>query len=244
MSTKRIGKFTTIADGGFLLTPYLSEVTAENPATEIVATAYGQNTSSLVGRLASSVSVSGFVTTGTGMSHNAFKDISSGSDERVFTFAYGNNVVATVGDPSGSLMAERFSYQVAPDLSGAITFSANVKVSVSDDQLRYGILLANTDLTATGEQASVDNGVATTNGADVYINLTSVSSGDTIAGKIEDSANDSTWADLSPAFTLNGSVVGSEKIFISGTIRRYTRFAYTITGSSVLFHAVVNLARL
>lgn len=43
----------------------------------------------------------------------------------------------------------------------------------------------------------------------------------TVDVKIEDSANDSTWADLVSFTSASGST--SERVTISGTIRRYVR---------------------
>ncbi|MEM7343003.1 MAG: hypothetical protein AAF485_02060, partial [Chloroflexota bacterium] len=98
----------------------------------------------------------------------------------------------------------------------------------------WGKLLADASVTANGHQASVDNGVSTSNGGVGILHILGLSAGDTITVKIQDSADDAAWSDLL-TFTLDGSAIGAERVAVSGTVERYTRASYTVAGSSVSF---------
>jgi hypothetical protein len=95
---------------------------------------------------------------------------------------------------------------------------------------------------ASGTATVVDNAAASTNGGAGYFHNFQLSAG-TVSVKLQHSTNNSTWSDL-VTFT-NVTVADtrvSERIAVAGTINRYTRAVYTITGGTASFHT--GLARL
>ena len=60
---------------------------------------------------------------------------------------------------------------------------------------------------------------------------------------LEDSANGSDWLAISGGAFANLAVAGSERLVISGTIRRYTRAVWNVTGTDVSIVFGVALAR-
>ena len=88
-------------------------------------------------------------------------------------------------------------------------------------------------LTETTNGTSVDNAAATTLGALAHLHVTASDCG-TWAFKVQDSANDSDWADLI-TFTEVGEAVAGERADVAAaadTPDRYTRFQATRTSGT------------
>ena len=173
--------------------------------------------------------------------HDALKSVASGSTASVVTVALGNNAAPTVGDPAFCMQCQQLEYNSTPDLNGMIGVSATFKAG-TDQVVEWANLLADTTVTANGQQSSYDHGAQTTNGGVGYLHITDTSAADTIAVLIEDSANDSTWATLI-AFTIDGTSADAERVAVSGTVDRYVRASYTVTGSAISFPIVVAFHR-
>jgi hypothetical protein len=94
---------------------------------------------------------------------------------------------------------------------------------------------------------SIDSGgVSTANGMVAYLQvpLLTLGSATNLAVKMQDSADNSTFADIAGgAFTVIASSItttpAAQRLVISGTIRRYTRAVMTFTGSSAGASATV-----
>jgi len=107
----------------------------------------------------------------------------------------------------------------------------------------YGICLtALAALTATGNSTSQDNGASSSSGALAHLHITAVSgTTPSMTVTIEHSTNDSTWSTLgsfSPA-----TAIGSQILTVSGTVNRYVRAAYTISGTTPSFTTLIALER-
>jgi hypothetical protein len=98
-------------------------------------------------------------------------------------------------------------------------------------------------LTTTGNGTTVDQTAATSNGAVAHIHVTAVDGTDPVLDMvIQHSTNGSDWSTLL-SFT-SVSTTTSEVVYSTGTVNRYVRVAYTITGTDPSFNAQVSLARL
>ena len=128
---------------------------------------------------------------------------------------------------------------------GATTFNTSYEVIASNDELTK----ANATFTMTGpldngtliesstqtadwntESASVDNSASSSSGGVGYQQVTAVTGFSAFVGKLRDSSDDASWADLI-TFSDTGSAVGAERAEVSGTIDRYVSFAGNVTGS-------------
>ena len=109
---------------------------------------------------------------------------------------------------------------------------------MSDGDMDGGVVLSPlTSRTATANYASVDNLAATANGGVGHLHIIA-EVGTVYVVKIQDSADDSSFADLI-TFTSIG-VVGAERIVLAAgsAVRRYLRaILSTLTGTSVTFAA-------
>jgi hypothetical protein len=96
--------------------------------------------------------------------------------------------------------------------------------------------------TADGNGAAVDQGAQTTTGGIAHLHVTGMSASDSIVVTIEDSANGSTgWATVGTF--ASKAAVGAERIVIPGTIKRYVRAVWDVTGAGVSIPFLVALAR-
>jgi hypothetical protein len=87
----------------------------------------------------------------------------------------------------------------------------------------------------SGTSSSQDNGTATALGGAAYLHVPAFSGSGTATIKIQDSANDSTYADLFTfaAVTAAGTAQRIE-LAAAGTVARYTRVVWTLTGSPTI----------
>lgn len=89
--------------------------------------------------------------------------------------------------------------------------------------------------TATGNGTSVDNTAGTTNGGSAALHVTTVSgtSSPTITVKVQHSTDNSVWTDLITFSPFTAA--GSARAEVTGTVNRYVRAQYTITGTTPSF---------
>ncbi|MEU3527567.1 hypothetical protein AB0E62_27475 [Streptomyces sp. NPDC038707] len=145
----------------------------------------------------------------------------------------------SLGDPAASLVAKQTNYDPTRGDDGMLTFS------VSAQSNGYGIewgrqLTAGlrTDTAAT-TGTSIDTAAAASFGGQAYLHVTAFTGTD-VTIKIQDSADNSTFADVASfAFTQVTAAPTSERIALgnTATLRRYLRVSTATTGgfTSVTF---------
>lgn len=166
----------------------------------------------------------------------------------ICTAVLGIREAPTIGAPAFSANLQQLSYTVSAAAGGTLIVNADFtnKVDNGFEAYGWGQILANgTSVSSTTTNGSLDNGASSANGAYGILHIT------TSAGamgsnnwtiKIQDSTNDSTWADLI-TFSANGSTATAEWGSVSGTVDRYTRVVMTKSAGTDLV-AWVNLIRL
>src|SRR3990172_7841290 len=150
--------------------------------------------------------------------------------------------LATVGDGARLMSALTTVYAESSPVGGAVGFSWSV---FCDGEVGFGVVLhplvaVTGDANGTTHTGPVGG---STTGAIAHLHVTSVSAGDDITVTLEDSANGSDWLAISGGAFANLAVAGSERLVISGTIRRYTRAVWNVTGTDVSIVFGVALAR-
>lgn len=146
---------------------------------------------------------------------------------------------ALIGNAGAACYGLQIDYNPTRGQDGSLSFA--VAVQSDGYGLEWGEQLTNwvrTDTTGTNG-ASLDGGAATTNGAQFYLHMTSVT-GTSCTVKIQDSADNSSWADLSGAAfsAVNAGAVSAQRIAVSGTVRRYLRAVSTGTFSNAQFQVL------
>ena len=149
---------------------------------------------------------------------------------------------AAIGAPAASCRAVQVNYDGARGQDGSFSFG----VSLQSDgygiewgqQLTAGL---RTDTTATNG-ASLDGAAASNFGAQFYLHLTAFT-GTSVVVKIQDSADNVTFADLTGAAFTSATGATFERIATANnaTVRRYLRVVTTGTFTSASF--VVNAVR-
>ena len=169
------------------------------------------------------------------------------SGANIATLVYGIREAPTIGAPAFSASLQQMSY-TSSIAAGATLISADFSNATGNSFTAYGwgqILANGTSTSSTTSFGSLDNGASSANGA--YGILHVAQSAGAMGSnnweiKIEDSANDSSWADLI-TFTADGSSATAEWGSASGTVDRYTRVTITKSAGTDLV-AWVNLKRL
>lgn len=118
---------------------------------------------------------------------------------------------------------------VAVDAALAATVTLAVD-TVPDALVDMGVVLHDhTAETADANGSSVDRTAATLNGAGASLHVTAYSGLTDAVIKIQHSTNNSTWADLITFTTVTG--VTSEFKQVTGTVNRYVRATWDVTGT-------------
>jgi len=139
-------------------------------------------------------------------------------------FLIGSGAAPVAGDQAYLMKAEQLMDNASFDSKLGV-FQADFKPLTAWAYKPMGVVLSpETSVADTTEGASVNNGAGTTNGWIMQMHITATSSGD-YAFKIEQSANNVDWTDLSAGtFTVDGSAIASETVAAAtGTVAQYIR---------------------
>lgn len=152
-----------------------------------------------------------------------------GSDSGVLTYCPGGS--ATVGDRARLVSATATTYSESSPVGDIVAFGWDV---MSEDTTGLGWVqhpMGEDTNTTTG--SSYDGLAATTTGWHAHLHVTAVDGGSWVV-KLEDSANDSAWSDVSGgSFTAaTGATQQRLESAAGATLRRYVRYTATRTGGS------------
>lgn len=149
---------------------------------------------------------------------------------------------ATLGDSAASMQAKQIGYDGSRGQDGSFTFALN---SMSESYpLEWGNQLTageRTDTTGTNG-TGVDGTASSAFGASFYLHVTAFT-GTSVTVKIQDSADNSSWADLTAGGFTAATAIGWQRITTANnaTVRRYLRVVSSGTFSSATF--AVNAVR-
>lgn len=162
--------------------------------------------------------------------HLAFRSLPTSN--RVMTYFRGNGI----GSPAASMMAKQINYDGSREEAGLFPFAFNGMADSYGlewgDQLTIG---PRTDTTATNG-TSLDNAAATSFGAQAWVHVFAFT-GTSVTIKIQDSADNAAWTDLTGGSFGAISAIGAARIATANnaTVRRYTRVVTTGTFSNAVF---------
>ena len=148
---------------------------------------------------------------------------------------------ATAGDRGYGIVADVTSYEVNDEVDGLIEVSAEVQ---GNGWFPVLVITPKATFTATDTGAARDGLAANTTGGSGFLQVFSVSAGDTIDAVIQDSADGSTgWTTICTFAQVTAGNVSGQRVAITGTIRRYTRAVLTLGGAGISIVAAVQLHR-
>lgn len=176
------------------------------------------------GQLAGSMTIAGFFDSAAGSLYQ--ESIASiGTDDSYITtflpegFTLGSPAIFCVSDLSG--VAVDASIEDVVGLS--VTGSADGGVDMGHS------LHAHSAETGDGNGTSIDNAASSANGGVGVLHVTAYSGLTNIVVKVQHSADDSAWSDLITFTTATG--VTAERKTVSGTVNRYVRALWDVTGT-------------
>lgn len=146
----------------------------------------------------------------------------------------------TLGGPAACLIGKQPNYAGKRAANGAFTFdleaTANAYGLEWGAQLTAGVRADTTATNGTG----IDQAAATTYGAQAYLQVLAIT-GTSVTVKVQDSADNSSWADVTGLTFTAATAVGTERLATSNTatIRRYVRAITTGTFTAASFNVVL-----
>lgn len=227
-----------LADG-FDLTAFLNKYSIERMVdlveTTTMATTGAVYVSRIGGTKDGKVSLAGFWdgTATTGIDVRADAQLNGASFYQ--TIVHGGN---TYGNRAGVMTVKEGNYKTEASVSDAVSFSLDEEI---DGAISGGWLLhaLGAETGAGNDSTSKDLGASGYTGFRANLHVTAFS-GTSITPKLQDSANNSVWADLTGGAFSAASAVGAQQISSSTqAVRQYVRTAWTGTISSVTFAVAI-----
>jgi hypothetical protein len=140
-----------------------------------------------------------------------------------------------LGSAAASCIAKQIGYDGTRGNDGS--FTMNVATQSNGYGLEWGQQISaglRTDTTATSPATGLDGVASSSFGAQFYFHLTAFT-GTSVTIKIQDSADNATFADLAGATSGALTGVSSLRIAVTGTVRRYLRVVTTGTFTNAVF---------
>jgi hypothetical protein len=239
------GKATVVFVDGYDLSAYLKSHSVQHSADVPDTTTYGNSAvrRTVVGLEDGTVTLGGFHDTTAGGTWAVFNASLGAASASVLSIGVEGT---TIGLPALLAGGRGASEDQGSEVDAVIEVSLEIQ---ADNGVEHGKWqLAKAAVGSSGNSASIDGGAATATGWVAHIHATAVSgTSPTLDSKIQDSADDSAWADLSGAtFTQITAANVSQRLegAATATVRRYTREVHTIGGSDTpTVTAAVALAR-
>jgi len=225
MPTFTHGKNATVLANGYNLSPYFNSVTASGSSDTAEVSTFGNNSKAYIpGLKDATFSVEGYYDATAGAVDQSVSAMLG--TETVWTTVMSADAIGARGYGAGTIGT---SVEVGAEIGGAVTISAEGQTDGGLDPIV--VLHALGAETASGNGTQVDNGAATTGGAAGYLHVTAISGTPTITVKVQHSSDGTTWADLI-TFTAVTAANASQRVAVAGTVNRYTRALWTISGGS------------
>lgn len=140
----------------------------------------------------------------------------------------------TVGTPAFTTVSDLSGLAADAAVADLVTTTID---ATPDNGVDWGpILHALTAETATGDGTSVDETAATANGGIAQLHVTAFSGLTNIVIKVEHSSDNSNWSDLATFATVTAAT--KERVTFTGTVNRYVRAQWTVTGTGSATFAV------
>lgn len=225
MPTFTHGKDAKFLANGVDLSNYFSSVSHSGSAETAEVTTLGAASKSYIAGLKDSTfSVEGYFDGTTGASDDALATILG--TETVWTIIVGGDTLGARGYGAKTIGT---SVETGAEIGGAVSVSAEAQSTTGPDAVVVLHPLA--ARTGNGNGTQVDNGAASSNGAAGFLHVTAKSGTISLVVKVQHSSDGSTWADLITFSTVTAANA-SERVAVTGTVNRYIRALWTLSGSS------------
>lgn len=227
------GKGSVVVGEDVALTGFLNQYSAGRSQQAISTNTFGNDDMVYIaGKLSGQMSVGGLFDAAASASDPTFNEMVNSGTTEVVTVGLGGDAI---GDGAYLFNGICTDYSIQGAANDAVRINASFQGSSA---VRNGVMLHPlTARTSTGNFTSVDSGASSSTGAVANLHVTAFS-GTNVTVKVQDSANDSTWADLITFSTVTGAV--SQRATVTGSVDRYLRCIISAgTFTSVTFAVAV-----
>ncbi len=146
---------------------------------------------------------------------------------------------ASTGKFGIGMQCLKTAYNIKTPIDGVVSISIEGQSKIARD--RIVSLFHGTVSTSSGNGNNNDNAAATTVGGIGYIQRTDTGGGTIATAVIQHSSAASSWATLL-SFAAASARTG-ERVAVAGSVKRYTRYKYTLSGTTVAATANVGFCR-
>ena len=151
--------------------------------------------------------------------------------DRIATYGRGR----AIGAAAACLVCKQVNYDPNREQNGALSFTTSCQGNAYGlewgEQLTAGY---RTDTTATNGTALDYGSTSTAFGGQAYLQFVSIT-GTSVTVKLQDSADNATFTDLSGAAFVAATARGAQRLAFTGTVRRYVRAVTTGTFTNAVF---------
>lgn len=233
------GKGVEVLYGGAKLTSFFNDVSVSRNLDTAETSAFGDDAKTYVlGMEDGTLSLSGMFDGAEGAVDDTLRaTIGAASNDAVTVAPEG----LTVGLRAFSAGAKQTTYDVSSPIGDVVSVSLDMQ---ADSGIDRGILLAaDTSVTSSGENASQDGGAASSDGGSAYLHVTANTRDGASTFKVQSSADNLTWADLTTLASVPATTTTGEKKVLTGSVPRYLRASHTPGGSSGSITYTLTFAR-
>lgn len=226
---------TKVYCGGRDLSGYLRETTSSGEIDKADTSTFSSTVRTYIqGLTDASFSGEGIYDAAGTVGVDAVFDAAISATQVVFEHFPAGDAIGSFGRGGGS--APTTKYEVKSPVEDVNQISFEVQSGAGFDPVRSHQPLT-ASLTGSGTASStVDGGAASANGGAAYFQVSALNGGTAVL-KIQHSTNDSTYSDLAAGtVTAAGSAL---RVAVSGSVNRYTRAIWTVTGGTATFHAAL-----
>jgi hypothetical protein len=241
------GKDTNVLLDEFDLSAYFNSVDVSTSTDTAETTAFGSTSKSyIVGLADATLSLSGM-----------FAQDADGSDEELQAILGSATTplvsvllnAGTIGNRAVVAKAHETNYAISSPVADIVTVTADFNASTDGTAnltygLRTGVQLttgASIAYGSLGDLASSDGGASSANGGMANLHVTANTVDDAVVIKVQDSADDATFADLITFSSVSATTKTSEQKAVTGTVARYLRVtasSASATTGSITFNVV------
>ena len=226
MPTFRHGKNTVVLFDKYDLSQYFNSATVSAMSEAVETTTFGSaNKTYAMGMKDGTVSFEGLWSGAldTEGADVVLNDAIASTTKKIITVGTEG---AAVGRRAKLVNTDETSYEVKGAVAEMVTISAQAQASGTVGSLDGGVLLAASQVvSSTVANAGVDNATSSTNGGVGHLHVTTNTRNGAITVKIQHSANNSTWADLTVFTATTSATTTSERIEVAAgtSVLRYVR---------------------
>jgi hypothetical protein len=241
------GKGTAVLLDEFDLSAFFNSADMSRTTETAETTAFGSTSKSyIVGLADGTLSLNGMFSQDTDGSDEELSSILGATTTPIVTV---NMESGTIGNRAIVAKVHETSYSISNPVADIVTVTADFNASTDGTanltySIQTGVQLTTGESIAfgsLGELASVNNSASTANGGMANLHVTANTLDDAVTIKVQDSADDATYADLITFSSVSAGAETSEQKAVTGTVAQYLRATATssATSGAITFHVAV-----